>query len=367
MTIKVGVIGGGFYGLWISTQLIKSNIEVTIIEKNSSLMAEASSLNQGRIHNGHHYPRSISTFESSNRNAPKFSSEFLNAVTNCLNPLYFISVDSKVNNFKFKRLCKILNSSLEEIPKSLSQIKILNSTEKGWKVKETYFDPKVLLKIILKNLEGGNIKFKMKSKVIKVREHLNGIEVTRRDSGTVVKELYDAVIVATYGNIDFLDRVDLKIPKLKYQLTEIVNIEVPKLIQDCSITIIDGPFWSLTPWPAFGNHALTHVRYSILGTFNSYQEALDFQKLNAGKSNFELMFKDMIKYNKIFSKIKKIKSFTAIKCLLSSADYNDSRPIVCSFNKKGNLLLTVGAKIDNIYDLIASINKFKSNIGATNR
>ena len=351
----------------MSTQLIKSNVEVIVIEKNSSLMAEASSLNQARVHNGHHYPRSMSTFESSNRNAPKFSSEFSNSITNCLNPLYFISVDSKVNNIKFKRLCKILNTSLDEIPKSLSKIKTLKSTEKGWKVNESYFDQKVLLKIILENLEGRNVKFKTKSEVIKVREHLNGVEITRWESGILLKERYDAVIVATYGNIEFLDQVDIKIPKLKFQLCEIVNVEVPRLIKDCSITIIDGPFWSLTPWPTFGNHALTHVRYSVLGTFNSYQAALDFKKFNEKKSNFELMFKDIIKYNEIFREINKIKSYISIKCLLSTTDYNDSRPIVCSFNKKGNILLTIGAKIDNIYDLIESINKFKSNIGAKNK
>jgi len=78
------------------------------------------------------------------------------------------------------------------------------------------------------------------------------------------------------------------------------------------------------------------------------------------------MKKDLIKYHKIFDKITKIKSYLAIKCLLPKSESNDSRPILYKFNENGNILLTIGGKIDNIFDLSKVLCALQENIGVSN-
>ena len=59
--MKILVIGGGIFGCSISLELSKYNLDVTLIEKDSDIMSNASKCNHNRIHYGYHYPRSIET------------------------------------------------------------------------------------------------------------------------------------------------------------------------------------------------------------------------------------------------------------------------------------------------------------------
>ena len=59
--MKVLVVGGGIFGCSISLELSKSGFDVTLIEKDSDIMGNASKQNHNRIHYGYHYPRSIET------------------------------------------------------------------------------------------------------------------------------------------------------------------------------------------------------------------------------------------------------------------------------------------------------------------
>ena len=57
------VIGGGFFGCSIATELITEhgNSNVLIVERERDVMKRASYGNQARVHNGYHYPRSFTT------------------------------------------------------------------------------------------------------------------------------------------------------------------------------------------------------------------------------------------------------------------------------------------------------------------
>mgnify|MGYP001291441700 CR=1 FL=1 len=55
------IIGGGFYGTYLSEYFCKLGKNVLLCEKEDSLMGRASYANQARVHNGYHYPRSVLT------------------------------------------------------------------------------------------------------------------------------------------------------------------------------------------------------------------------------------------------------------------------------------------------------------------
>ena len=55
------IIGGGLFGIYSALYLSKKNLKVCLIEKDNELLNRASKINQARLHQGYHYPRSIST------------------------------------------------------------------------------------------------------------------------------------------------------------------------------------------------------------------------------------------------------------------------------------------------------------------
>src|SRR5690606_8596617 len=49
---------------------------------------------------------------------------------------------------------------------------------------------------------------------------------------------------------------------LKHELTEMALVDVPEPLRGLGITVMDGPFFSLMPFPSRGLHTLSHVRYT---------------------------------------------------------------------------------------------------------
>ena len=78
--IKIAIIGAGWFGCHIGTELKKKNFQVTIFEKENDIFKNGSGNNTNRLHLGFHYPRSKITRKMSYngylkfiKNYPKFS------------------------------------------------------------------------------------------------------------------------------------------------------------------------------------------------------------------------------------------------------------------------------------------------------
>ena len=74
------IIGGGFFGAYIALQLKEKYNSILVLEQESDLLLHASLNNQARVHNGYHYPRSLSTAVSSSRHFKTFCNEFKSAI-----------------------------------------------------------------------------------------------------------------------------------------------------------------------------------------------------------------------------------------------------------------------------------------------
>jgi hypothetical protein len=362
--LKVAVVGGGFYGMWLSKEIIDRGINVTLYEKNDNLFEGASLLNQARIHNGYHYPRSISTFASSRKNYQTFIDEFTECIDDDITSLYLLSVKSKVSQIKFEKICKILNVPLDEVPTELSRYTDSMVIKKAWAVDEKFYNAKKIKETLLSRMNHKLLQIRNKTKVTQVVEFRKKVKVESVTNMEKESELFDGVIVTTYGQLEMLDSGTRNSLRLKYQLCELLNVEVPPEIKRVAMTVIDGPFWSLTPWPTLGNHLLTHVRYTPTATFSSMDELVQFSKVRRRESNFELVKHDMKKYFPESQEIKHIESRFSIKCLIQKDAQNDGRPIAVSLNSKGNILISIGGKIDNIYDVVPELNDFLMKIGS---
>src|SRR5260370_30171603 len=74
--MKVGVVGAGLYGCVTAVELARAGVEVELIERRSEIMKGASRANQGRVHQGFHYPRSMETAIEAQAQAPRFEARF---------------------------------------------------------------------------------------------------------------------------------------------------------------------------------------------------------------------------------------------------------------------------------------------------
>ena len=70
------VIGAGIYGLYASHLLLQKKFDVAVLECDDKVFSRASYVNQARLHQGYHYPRSISTAKVSAKYFLRFLEDF---------------------------------------------------------------------------------------------------------------------------------------------------------------------------------------------------------------------------------------------------------------------------------------------------
>src|SRR5260364_371776 len=87
------VIGGGFYGAAIAVYLARQRglKRVLLVEREAALLARASHRNPARVHNGYHYPRSLTTAYRSRVHSPKFVQRWPQAIQRDFTALYAIA------------------------------------------------------------------------------------------------------------------------------------------------------------------------------------------------------------------------------------------------------------------------------------
>ena len=106
ITVDKIIIGGGIFGLYAAWFSAKNGQKVTILEYDSEILGRASFVNQARVHNGYHYPRSLSTALKSNEYFERFVEEFGFSINKKFKKIYATATNfSWVNADQFKKFC----------------------------------------------------------------------------------------------------------------------------------------------------------------------------------------------------------------------------------------------------------------------
>lgn len=338
----VAIIGGGFYGSVIALYLKEKFKKVVIFEREKDLLLRASYNNQARIHNGYHYPRSFMTALRSNANYSRFIFDFKEAVVDKYLMIYAIaSKNSKISSHQFIRFCRQIGSSVAVAPLGIKKLFNESLIEDVFIVEEKVFNA-AKLRIILKNkLLLNKIKTNYKKEVIRVKPKKDSIAL-EFSNGDVVKSTI--VINCTYSNINqILTNSSLPSIPLKHEFAEMPLVKLPKELSKMGFTIMDGPFFSIMPFPDKRMHTIHHVRYT---------------PSNLNKSVYLYMIKDAERYIPLLKKAKYKASMYETKTILLKNEITDARPIL--FKKDygiKNFHVILGGKIDNIYDIVEELDK----------
>ena len=110
------IIGAGLYGLYSALFCCKKGQKVIVLECDDAPFKRATYINQARVHQGYHYPRSISTALKSAGYFERFNKDYAFCVNKEFDQIYATSSQYSWSDGKqFKAFCKAANIPCEEL------------------------------------------------------------------------------------------------------------------------------------------------------------------------------------------------------------------------------------------------------------
>jgi hypothetical protein len=164
----------------------------------------------------------------------------------------------------------------------------------------------------------------------------------------------------TYANLNrLLARSGLTRLFLRHEATEIALLRVSECLRNVGITVMCGPFFSMMPFPAKGLSSFSHVSYTPHYEWAEIPSDKHFAPHHPQfplKSNIERMTRDAMRYLPVLSECAYVDSLWEVKTILPQNDSDDGRPILFKSDPSvPGLISVLGGKIDNIFDLDATL------------
>ena len=331
--------------------------KIIIIEKENTILSRSSKNNQARVHTGFHYPRSALTAVKSMILHEKFAKNFSSAIKDDFKMLYAIAnQNSKISSKRFFRMFNEMKAPIKKA--SAKDISLFNNDyiDGVFECNAAAFDYSILKHNLMNKLELAGVKILFNTEVRKFHNDKYAAAILKNGSSLNAKYIFNV----TYGNTNnllntsCLDKIDIK-----NELTEMAIISPPIELKNLGITVMDGPFFSMMPFPHLKKHTLTHVSYTPHKSWvtKDHDKTPYFNiTKNYDKSNYIFMIKSAAKYLPIIKYSTYEKSFYEIKSILIKSELNDSRPILFHQSRiSPNIFSIIGGKIDNIYDLFEII------------
>ncbi|MFP0195121.1 MULTISPECIES: NAD(P)/FAD-dependent oxidoreductase [Pseudomonas] len=358
------VIGGGFYGAAIAVYLARQRgmKQVTLIERESSLLSRASYNNQARVHNGYHYPRSFTTAYRSRVNLPKFVQDWPEAVKQDFTKLYAIARrNSKVTANQFERFYREIGAKIELASPALRSLFEPRLIEEVFLVEEYAFDSTQLARWALRELQESGVRICLNTQAVAIANSPNqSLNITLAPEGKDREQISARYVFnCTYSGLNqFGGDFPGTRTALKQEITEMALMRMPPALSELGITVMDGPFFSVMPFPARGLHTVSHVRYTPHLHWADDPNTNPYQKLDSYQrdTRVDRMIRDIGRYLPSVLDSEYVDSLFEVKTILSKNEGDDGRPIL--FEKHETLpgcYSILGGKIDNIYDVLEKL------------
>lgn len=361
------IVGGGFYGATIAIYLAKRRgfKRILLVEREPGLLKRASFNNQARVHNGYHYPRSFTTAYRSRINLPRFVNDWQGAIKRDFTKLYAIARrNSKVTAKQFVRFCKDIGARIEPADQAQCQLFEPHLIEGVFLVEEFSFDASKLASWAESELKSCGVELRLGTRVTAISKGNDSLKVTTRSKNEDESEVVCRYIFnCTYSGLNQIagDIAETN-ARLKQEITEMALIQAPPALKGLGITVMDGPFFSMMPFPAAGLHTLSHVRYTPHLHWNDERGIDPYKKLEGYErvTRVDRMVRDVGRYLPAIHDAVYVDSLFEIKTVLIKNEGDDGRPIL--FEKHQGMqgcYSILGGKIDNIYDVLEKLDDEK--------
>lgn len=362
------IIGAGLYGLYSALFCCRMGLRVLVLECDSAPFKRATFINQARVHQGYHYPRSISTAMKSAGYFERFYRDYDFCINREFDQIYAVSSNfSWSNGNQFKAFCRAANIPCEEInPDKYFKSGMCDGV---FRTREYTYDAKILCDHLLDELNDYK-------SAVRIECNVNIVGIDRNADSYIIHtdkdEFYESgfVLNATYAGTNQILRIaGLDLFKIKYELCEIIICEANDELKHTGFTVMDGPFFSIMPFGKTGYHSLTSVTFTPhTASFDDFPEFHCQDKSNGLCSRFRLgncndcdvkpdtafpyMANLARKYLKDNFEFEYVKSMYSIKPILISSEIDDSRPtVVRKYSSNPTFVGVLSGKINTVYDL----------------
>ena len=361
------IIGAGLYGLYAAQFCGSRGQSVLVLEADPTPFRRATYINQARVHQGYHYPRSISTALKSAGYFERFNKDFDFCINREFEKIYATSSEySWSSGSPFKAFCKAAGIRCEEL--HANRFFKEGMCDGAFLTREYTYDAMILKDYYLEELSKlSNVEIVYDTKIEAIDKTPDSF-VLRLEGGEEISSGF--VLNATYaGTNQILDMVGFEKFGIKYELCEIILCEVNDTLRDYGITVMDGPFFSIMPFGKTGFHSLTSVTFTphttsfdAVPTFSCQEKSNGFcSTKRLGNCNdcpakpesaYPYMSGLARKYLKDEYGFDYRSSLFSMKPILMSSEIDDSRPTVIRKYSEGPTFVGVlSGKINTVYDL----------------
>ncbi|MBP1546416.1 MAG: FAD-binding oxidoreductase [Oscillospiraceae bacterium] len=361
------IIGAGLYGLYSALLCGERKQRILVVDCDPTPFRRATYINQARVHQGYHYPRSISTALKSAGYFARFNKDFDFCINREFEKVYATSTEySWSDGTQFKKFCDAAEIPCEEL--NPSRFFKNGMCDGAFLTREYTYDAKILMNYYLEKLASlDNVIIKYGVKIDRIERMQDSYDIYTED-GAVYSSGY--VLNATYaGTNQILDMVGFDKFGIKYELCEIILCDVNEKLDQYGFTVMDGPFFSIMPFGKTGVHSLTSVTftphttsYDAVPTFSCQQQSGGFcSTKRLGNCNdcpakpvsaFPYMEKLAKKYLKDDFGFTYKESLFSMKPILMSSEIDDSRPTVIRvYSSEPTFVGVLSGKINTVYDL----------------
>lgn len=361
------IIGAGFYGLYAALFCCKRGQKVLVLECDPVPFGRATYINQARVHQGYHYPRSMSTAMKSAGYFERFNRDFNFCINREFDKVYATSRQYSWSDAKqFQEFCKAAGIPCEELhPERFFRKGMCDG---AFLTREYTYDAMILKEYYLGELE--------KYSAVDIRYGVR-IDAIVKETDRYVIRIKDGetfgtgfVLNASYaGTNQILALAGYEKFAIKYELCEIILCDVNERLRQYGFTVMDGPFFSIMPFGRTGMHSLTSVTFTPHTT--SYEELPLFvcQEQSDGYCSawwlgncnhcpakpdtaFPYMANLARKYLKEEYGFEYKSSLFSMKPILMSSEIDDSRPtVIRTYSERPAFVGVLSGKINTVYDL----------------
>lgn len=366
------IIGAGLYGLYSALFCGRKKEHILVLECDPTPFRRATYINQARVHQGYHYPRSISTSIKSAGYFERFNKDYGFCINREFQKVYATSSQySWSNGVQFRKFCEAAGIPCEE----LWAEKFFNKgmCDGAFLTREYTYDAMILKDCFLEKIaECKNIEIQYGVTISNIEKQPDSYILHMEDG----KRYQTGFLLnATYASTNqILDMVGYEKFDIKYELCEIILCNVNDRLKEYGFTVMDGPFFSIMPFGKTGLHSLTSVTftphttsYEGVPTFACQEESGGYcSGKRLGNCNdcpakpataFPYMANLARKYLKEEYEFEYRSSLFSMKPILMSSEIDDSRPTVIRvYSKNPTFAGVLSGKINTVYDLDEVLN-----------
>lgn len=361
------IIGAGIYGLYAALFCGKKGQSVLVLECDNAPFCRATFINQARVHQGYHYPRSISTALKSAGYFERFNKDFEFCINKEFQKVYATSGEySWTNGEQFKDFCKAAGIPCEELhPDRFFKKKMCDG---AFLTREYTYDAKILKDYYVEKLaELTNVTILYGVNIEAIDKDVKSYIIRTADGN---KYETGFLLNATYAATNqILEMLGYEKFRIKYELCEIILCNVNEKLENYGFTVMDGPFFSIMPFGKTGIHSLTSVTftphmtsYAEVPTFTCQRKSEGYCSINhLGNCNncgakpetaFPYMANLARKYLKEEYEFEYKESLFSMKPILLNSEIDDSRPtVIRTYSTNPTCVGVLSGKINTVYDL----------------